>query len=400
MRLFDPGPSDKHRPALFDRTPTGRNVLDEARARFGWLWDNYETVIVSMSTGKDSLVAADIAAQTAPAGRRPVVLYEDDELMPTGSQAVAEHWAQRDDIDMVWSTTPTTYRCHWIPAGTWTTWDPARTWHRPKPKQSVVWADCPPHESDTQHRRRFFSTLPKPMVQVLGCRAAESAFRRMRINLSQRQGNRPPWVFKRGHCWPLYDWLAGDVWKYIADHQLPYNVIYDRFTQAGLAGRDQRIGMIINHPGTKAAQLLPVVDPELYAAALALWPGFAGLIRYPEDPRITGYRKIPPPPEGMTWLRRIRRIVAANPDGDAREYITRETIRLIRHHRRKAPGEPILAHTPNPHSGISWEVLTRIALRGEPHIGEGQIAHTAQHIHTSKADIARWERAKMVQPRR
>ena len=397
LPLFNPAAYTDRPTARFYQQPhpEGLTVLQAAQRRFGWLWNNYRTVVVSWSTGKDSTVAAALAADTAPPGRRPIVLYHDTELMPTDSQRLAERMAANPDIDLVWSTTPSTLRCQWLPDQKWVAWDPNREWHRPRPAQSVVWPDCDPARNHALHRARWLKTLPQPMIVVVAVRCQESRMRRMRLMLSD---NNPPWVFRAGHCWPLYDWQLSDVWSYIRDRRLDYNRVYDLLSQAGVAANQQRLGMALNHPATPSTQALPETDPHLYDAILRVHPGFAGLLRYAADNRVTGTGRLPDPPDGVTWQERIHRIRYAHPDPRQRRFINNELRRLLDQHRRLAGSDPILARTPHPLSGVTWERLTRVVIRGEVHLGPspGRVLPKLQSRHSN---WAKYRAARRVEPR-
>jgi phosphoadenosine phosphosulfate reductase len=74
----------------------------------------------------------------------------------------------------------------------------------------------------------------------LGLRAQESGMRRWlfagRGYLYWHKGD------KQWHCCPIYDWSVADVWAYIAEHELPYNAVYDRLAELGVPLEQRRVG--------------------------------------------------------------------------------------------------------------------------------------------------------------
>ena len=71
-----------------------------------------------------------------------------------------------------------------------------------------------------------------------GLRADES---RSRKNMGQYKAQ--PWQDSRGiwRCEPLMDWTERDIWAYIAQNNLPYNAVYDKYRSLGMPRTSWRV---------------------------------------------------------------------------------------------------------------------------------------------------------------
>jgi len=110
---------------------------------------------------------------------------------------------------------------------------------------------------------------------LVGLRGEESGGRRwlLQAHAAFHRRTKPP------RCYPLYDWLARDVWAYIATHDLPYNPCYDREC-LGYDRYSIRVGPVLcagYHQSHGAVTWLRQCYPEWFARMAERYPNWAKL---------------------------------------------------------------------------------------------------------------------------
>src|SRR4051812_5512831 len=116
-----------------------QNVLDAARERVTYAFDNFDKISVSFSGGKDSSVMLHLVmAEAVKRDRTVAVLVIDMEAQSTAPIAHARDMAPlyRDQIDLHWVCVPLSLRnavTNYDPR--WLCWDPEKKdiWVRPMP---------------------------------------------------------------------------------------------------------------------------------------------------------------------------------------------------------------------------------------------------------------------------
>lgn len=253
-----------------------QNVYKAALERIEWLFDEFETIYVSMSGGKDSTVVFNLCMEVAERrGRLPLrVFFLDQEAE---WQAVIDYMngVMRDPrVDPYWvqapfkltnSTSETEdYLDCWGP-------DKEAVWMRPKADIAI--------KENTFGTDRFHEMFPAIMrawhpdekvAMIGGVRAEESPGRYQSLttvpkykhvtwakNLSLRQ--HPHWTF-----YPIYDWSYRDVWKYISDKKAPYCRIYDAMYQYGVPIQDMRVSSLHHQTAVRSLYYLQEMEQDTW----------------------------------------------------------------------------------------------------------------------------------------
>lgn len=264
----------------------GKTVLEAARERMAFVFENFETVLVSISGGKDSTVLAHLALVEARRRQRRVGLFFLDEE--------AVYQSTIDQVSYLVEMFPETAIVSWlqlpfrltnatsVEEGQLECWEPGKhaQWMRPRRKDSI---HHPPWDRATEtvrDRRKGFGfydaienwerTLTGAGLLV-GLRAAGESPNRWRTVTKHPVdvgGRSVYWATRKGPntvLYPIYDWNFHDVWRYIHDEQLRYSKVYDWQFKKGYPISEMRVSSLIHERSFKALVDLPEFEPKTFA---------------------------------------------------------------------------------------------------------------------------------------
>lgn len=265
---------------------TGETVLEAARRRVAFVFEHFETVIVSVSGGKDSTCLAHLAlAEAHRRGRRVGIFVLDEEVMYQSSV---------DQVDYLMSLMPESTTRLWLQvpffltnatsltAGQLSAWEPGehKLWMRPKRGDAMKakpWR--PEHETVRDRAKGFgfydaldcFARCYPGAAFLVGLRAAGESPNRWRAVTKHPVaigGERVYWGTAKDNTtslYPIYDWNASDVWKYIATEGLRYSRIYDFQHKMGYPQNERRVSSLIHERSFRCIADLPAFEPKTYA---------------------------------------------------------------------------------------------------------------------------------------
>lgn len=319
---------------------TSKTVLDAARERVTYAFDNFEKVYVSFSGGKDSSVMLHLVmAEAVKRGRQVGVLTIDLEAQYT---ATIDHIREmvdmyHDNIELFWCCLPMALRnavTNYEPQ--WVCWDPA--------KRDIWVRDMPP-EATTEHAfpwyvpgMEFEEFVPlwglwyadgKTTAGFVGIRADESLNRfRTIANPNKEMHNGHRWTTLVGdqlyNIYPLYDWRTQDIWRFYAKHpNLPHNRIYDLMHKAGVPLSQQRLCQPYGDDQRRGLWLYHVLEPKTWFKLITRVNGAnTGAFYVQENGNVTGYNRISKP-NGHTWKSFTNLLLQSMPTVTREHYITR-----------------------------------------------------------------------------
>lgn len=362
------------------RRSLGVDVLEAARQRIAWTFDSFERVVISFSGGKDSTVMLHLAMEQAIARRRRVaVLFIDWEAQ---FRLTIEHVTEMleryaDHIDPYWVALPlTTTNAVSMVEPEWTCWDPAKRelWVRHAPATAIT----DPARFPFHYPRITFEEFVEKFgpwyadgavtAQLVGIRAAESLHRWRAIAKPRRSRlEGKAWTAWKGgrlfNVYPIYDWRTEDIWTYLGRGKLPYNRIYDRMHQAGVALAHMRICEPYGDEQRRGLWLFHAVEPETWARVCARVAGANGGALYAgERGNILGNGKIALPP-GHTWRSFASFLLATMPTTTAEHYRSKIAVYLDYCHSKQVevpdeqPGDTGGKDVP------SWRRICKVLLR-------------------------------------
>lgn len=317
------------------KKPLGINVLDAARQRIAWIFDNVPRIYVSFSGGKDSTVMTHLVMTEAKQRNRKVgVLFIDWEAQ---YHLTLEHVAEvfemyKEWIDPYWIALPmrTVNACS-MEEPEWVCWEEGKEWVREKPKQAITDPTFFPFYTEAQTFEEFVPAFGQWYSQgqltacFVGIRVAES-LNRWRTIVQQRKQTLDDkrWTTWHGgyvyNAYPLYDWKAEDLWTYHGTTGLPYNRLYDRMHQAGVPLHNMRICEPYGDEQRKGLWLFHVIEPETWSKIVARVAGAnTGALYANEKGNILGNVKIELP-EGYTWQKYAMFLLETMPPHTAEHY--------------------------------------------------------------------------------
>ena len=261
-------------------------VLEAAERRIAYLFDNFDSLIVSISGGKDSTVMAHLALKEAhKRGRKVGLFLLDEEVLYQSSVDQVEYlmnlypentiplWLQVDfHLTNATSVAEGQLRC----------WEAGqhKIWMRPKKAGSIQhapWNRATETVRDKNKGFGFYDVIEnfercyKNTAFLVGLRAAGESPNRWRAvvkNPVTINGERIYWGTRKGEnfaMYPIYDWNFHDIWKYIAENNLRYSKIYDFQFKKGYAINEMRVSSLIHERSFKSIVDLPEFEPKTYA---------------------------------------------------------------------------------------------------------------------------------------
>ena len=244
------------------------DVYQATLRRINYIFDNFEKICVSFSTGKDSGVLLNIAIDVARKRARKIsLMFLDEEALPLECAEFAKRIIDNnlDVFDKVyWFCLPITNGAGFIP------WDATLKdrWLRQMPTgQYIITSNnCPFDFSKFKTVHDFYTFFnawfagSKDAAFLIGLRASESYERFKSTALVRKNNYRDiTWSTKRGHAvsfYPIYDWETKDIWIYNCKFKKDYNRFYDKMHQAGVPITQMRVAQVFCRGGIKSLNVL------------------------------------------------------------------------------------------------------------------------------------------------
>ena len=258
------------------------NVLEEARKRINYIFDEFENIIVSISGGKDSTVMAHLALVEAhKRGRKIGLFFLDEEVM---------YKATIEQVEYLMSLYPENTTRFWLQipfnltnsssleqgqVNCWDIKDKPRWMHKRSKNNICVqpWS----HETKVADKNKGFGyydvisnfeLMTKNTAHLVGLRADES-LNRYRAMVKNPGYKDIYWSTKRNNngnyaFYPLYDWSFNDIWKYIGETGIRYHKYYDFCFLKGVPAHAMRVSSLTHEKSFKSIADLPEFEPDTY----------------------------------------------------------------------------------------------------------------------------------------
>jgi len=297
----------------------GKTVLQAARERIEYTFDNFEKVYLSFSAGKDSTVMLHLAMEEAKKRNQEIGLLIVD--LEGQYKLTIDHIKEcikeyREYIDLYWVCLPIHLRnAVSVYEPFWMCWDDDKKedWIRELPEQAINELDYFPFFSKGMEFEEFVPEFGEWYAQgkttgcLVGIRTDESLNRYRTIASDKKVTfNSKQWTTKVTdnvfNVYPIYDWRTEDIWIYHAKNpDKRYNELYELMHKAGLSISQQRICQPYGDDQRRGLWLFHLIEPETWAKVVARVNGAnSGALYVNESGSITGYNKISKP-KGHTW---------------------------------------------------------------------------------------------------
>lgn len=395
----------------------GISVLEAAKNRIAWTFDNFERVYLSFSAGKDSTVMIHMVADEARRrgvkfGCLLVDLEGQYKLTIEHARAIFDEYS--DCIDLYWVCLPIALRnAVSVYEPKWICWDDAEreNWIRELPEEAI-------HDLEYfdffEHGMEFEEFVPlfgewysqgQSCACFVGIRTDESLNRFRTIASTSkimRDGMQwttqvTPSVF---NIYPIYDWRTKDIWVYHAKNpERRYNQLYDYMHKAGLTIHQQRICQPYGDDQRRGLWLFHLIEPGTWSKVVARVNGAnSGSLYIQENGNINGYHKITCPP-GHNWQSFAKMLIGSMPP-KTKEHFENKILLFVRWHKERGypdgiPDEADLA-LENKRDVPSWRRVCKTLLRNDywcKGLGFSQHKSRAyqQYLDLMKRRKAQWE---------
>ena len=338
-----------------------RNVLEAARERIAFIFDQFDNIHVSISGGKDSTVLAHLALVEAQRrGRRIGIFFLDEEVVYQATIDQVTHimeemapghvvplWVQMEfNLTNATSLTETQF----IP------WEAGRhaIWMRPKKEYSIkfpMWDTKTQIVADRHKGFGFYDVFANfercdhNTAFLVGLRGVESPNRWRTVSKNPAIiGNRPIyWGTAKADnfsLYPLYDWNFHDVWKYIWDNRLRYHRIYDYQMMKGYPLQEMRVSSLIHEKSFKSIVDLAEFEPDTYNRLMRRAKGIALAQETGKNAKLFRARKLPR--NFSSWRAYRDFLITTHPDPEKcaimahrfahhlnNEYVARQQVRQL-----------------------------------------------------------------------
>lgn len=320
-----------------------QNVLDAARERIAYTFDNFEKIYVSFSAGKDSSVMLHLVMDEAIKRNRKVgVLLIDLEaqykLTIKHAEEMFAHYAAH--MEIYWVCLPIKLRnsvSNYEPV--WCAWQPERKadWVREMPEHPSVISD-PAYFDFFEPWMEFeefivlFGAWYAQGVDTaafIGIRCDESLnrFRTIAVwDKGMHGGKRytTKVVDALYNVYPIYDWHVSDIWRYHAQYpERLHNEVYDRMHLAGLSPPQMRLCQPYGDDQKRGLWLYHIIEPQTWSRVVARVNGAnSGALYIEEHGNVNGYNKITKP-DGHTWKSFCNLLLATMPPVTREHYLKR-----------------------------------------------------------------------------
>lgn len=314
------------------------NVLEAAKERIRFTFDNFERIYLSFSGGKDSTVMLHLVMEEAIKRNREIGLLIVD--LEGQYKFTIEHMTKcvemyRNYIDLHWVCLPIHLRnAVSVYEPFWLCWDAERKqdWIRQQPTWAITDINYFPFFRIGMEFEEFvpefgeWYSQGKNTACLVGIRADESLNRfrtiasKKKITFKEKQYTTKVTesVF---NVYPIYDWSTQDIWTYHGKNKdKRHNELYDIMHRAGLSIHLQRICQPYGDDQRRGLWLFHLIEPETWAKVVARVNGANSGALYVQDTgNINGYGKITKP-QNHTWKSFSELILNTLPEKTSEHY--------------------------------------------------------------------------------
>lgn len=349
-----------------------KTCYELAQERIAHAFDIFDEIVVSFSGGKDSTAVLELALEEAEKRNRlPLrVIFYDEEAIPLQTVDYVERRRKDPRINLEWYCLPLELRnaCS-QEQPFWYSWAPEdkEKWVRPLPEGAITshplldglepskrpgWPEFVPALANKNGSTGF----------MLGIRADESLSRFWQVAGRETDNyiiNYAPGVAK---ILPIYDFRTEDVWTAPAKFGWDYNRAYDLMEMLGIAPPQQRCAPPFGEEPLRGLWVFAQAFPEIWDKMLERAPGVPAAARYAHT-ELYGFGGKIVKPAGTRWADFIYDLLKDQPESVRRSSVS-SIKRMINMHYERT-NQPILENARHPLTGISWQQLASIAIRGD-----------------------------------
>lgn len=326
----------------------GENVYHASDSRVEWAFDNFDTICVSFSGGKDSTVLFHLTAEVArKKNKKFSVLFIDWEVQ---FHCTIEHISKMKKLyadlisEFFWVALPLTtvngvsqFETEWV------SWGKDEQWVRNPPGDAITDYKYFPFYEYAMTFEAFIPAFSKwlsrdqTLGMLVGVRADESLTRFMALASKRktRYSSDLPWTTAGSdalYCtiYPLYDWKARDIWIFNGVKRAAYNPLYDLMYRAGVTMKAMRVCEPFGPEQRRGLWLFHVLEPEVWARVCSRVAGAnCGAIYAEQHKGFYNIRKDMSKPAHHTWRSYAHYLLDSMPHQTAEHYKNKIAVYLM-----------------------------------------------------------------------
>lgn len=348
-----------------------QTVYTAGLERIEYLYKRFDRLSVAFSGGKDSTALLNLTVEVAAKlGKLPVeAVFFDEEAIPPPTIEYVKRVMTRSDVNLAWYCLPFKHRnaCS-NEQPYWYCWNPQERnkWVRDIPPWAIT--QHPKFEMGMSYQH-FNDVMHSPTVgttcNLTGIRTQES-LRRLRAVMLKRNDNYisethlVPHVVK---AHPIYDWNSTDVWRFVREKGFDYNTTYDIYNKTHFYNKllSQRVCQPFGEEPLRNLHIWAECFPEMWHKILGRVEGVGTAWRY-ANTELYGVGLIGKP-DAVSWQEYLYVIYDTYPE-EWRAIVIENVRKLIGRHEDKTY-QPIPDAESHPLTGLSWQLLCKIAIKGD-----------------------------------
>ena len=259
------------------------NVYEAARERINFIFDEFEHIYVSFSSGKDSGAVLNMCIDIARERKRKIyaVFIDLEAWYKKSEEYVIKMFSENEDVLMpVWICLPMeSPNSLSFENPVWIWWDEGKRpiWVREMPQNKWVineknnifkwYRKNMPFEDFVKY---IGNTLGKgeKTACLVGIRTQESLNRWRAINCAKTTYKGKKYSTQVNdhvfNFYPIFDWKVEDIWTYYGKFHKPYNPIYDLYYRAGVPIHKMRIDEPFGNEAKAGLNQFKVIEPDTW----------------------------------------------------------------------------------------------------------------------------------------
>jgi predicted phosphoadenosine phosphosulfate sulfurtransferase len=254
-----------------------QSVVEAAKDRIRYLFNEFPNVIVGISGGKDSTVVFNLCLEIAEElNRLPLhTLFIDQEAEWQGTVDYVRDIMYDKRVRPVWLQVPFKMTNNASTTERFTS-----VWNPELPPDQYIHPKDPIAYHDNVFGKDRFHEMFNGVVETLfkgekacligGVRTEETPKRFISLTSGTPTYGHITWgkVINRKNehfiFYPIYDWRVSDVWKYIHEKKVAYNRIYDEMYRHGVPVKDMRISNLHHETAIQNLMLVQEIEPQTW----------------------------------------------------------------------------------------------------------------------------------------